>query len=409
MKKLIFFILVLLFGISIYFVFFHQDKSMKFIPKEADAVVLVDVKKIKRESVFSLLTHPSEWFKDSEIKSMVSSLNNSGVTTPDFLQICHLKNQQITDWSTILEISDREKFVAFLKNKKFTSEIPDHYEKDDFYVIIDGNYCFAGNSLSTVTNHRFYFKDEKSQQIFDADSFINGSSASITFLGEKNYSYAIELLEDEIEISNAKNTKIFKPIIAQLNKKNLLFNLNLDKKNTKNISEFWLKNRFDSLQIGETKMIVSLESVSDTIVTYEYDDNFNEVEKKSFQKLTQPNYIITSKSFNPAKTLEFLHKEKWINAENKFMNVPYQPVLLRENTNFFTVKSPKNPLSIDKNQKGNFIFFKNDPLLTNLTTNLSPSQKNLLSRIDNIFYGNQGADYVVKIKFKKGKMPLILK
>lgn len=409
MKKLIFFILVLLFAISVYYVFFHQDKSLKFIPKQADAVVLVDVKKVKRESVFSLLTNPSEWFKDSEMKSMVSSLNNSGLKIPDFVQICHLKNQKFTDWSTVLEISDREKLLAFLKEKKFISEIPNHFEKDDFYLIINGNYCFAGNSVSAVTNHRFYFENEKSPQNQAADAFINGASASISFLGEKNHNFAIEILEDEIEISNTKNIKIFKPLIAQLNKKNLLLNVNLDEKNTKNITEFWLNKKFDSLQLADFKMIANLESVNDTIVTYEYDDNFNEVEKKSFQKLTQPNYFISAKSSNPAKTLEFLNKNKWINSENQMIAIPFPPNLLSQNENIFTVKSLRKSLIIDKNQKGNFIFFKNDDLLNNLLLNFSPAQKKMLSKVESVFYGNEGANYLMKIKFKKGKMPLILK
>lgn len=409
MKKLIFFILFLLFAITAYFVFFHQDKSLKFIPKEADAIVLIDVKKLKRESVFSLLTHPSEWFKDSEIKSMVSSLNNSGIKTPDFLQICHFKNQKFTDWSTVLEISNLEKFTDFLEAKNFANHGNQFYVKDDFFVKIVGNYCFAATSINSLGNHLDSFRKDDQKKTSDADSFIKGTSASITFLGKKNYSYAIELLEDEIEISNAKNTKNFKPLIAQLRKKNLLFNANLDEKNTKTISEFWLNKKFDSLQLSDIKMIANLESVNDTIVTYEYDDNFNEVEKKSFQKITKPNYIISAKSLNPTKTLEFLKKEKWINAENQIITVPYQPNLVIENKDIFTVKSPENSLTIDKNQKGNFIFFKNDPLLINLIPNFSPSQKNLLSKIDHIFYGNEEADYLVKIKFKKGKMPLILK
>lgn len=405
MKKLIALLLVLLFGISIYFVFFHQDKSLKYIPKEADMVILVDVKKLKRESVISLITHPSEWFKNSEMKSMVSSLNNSGIKIPDFLQISHLKNQRYTEWSAVLEISDREKLLEFLKTKKFTSPLGHQiYEKDDFFVIIDDAYCFVGNSISTVTNHRYYFSNKNSQKIFDADSLINGT-ASISFMGEKNYSYAIELLEDEIEISNAKDTKNFKPLFTQLNKKNFLLNLNLDRKNTKNIADFLMFKEFSSTQIGDIKMVANLESVNDTIVTYEYDDNFNEVEKKSFQKLTHPNYFILAKSLNPTKTLEFFNREKWINSENQMVAIPYQPKLIRENENTFTVKSLRKPLVIDVNQKGNFILFKNDDLLTTLITNLSTSEKEVLSKVESVFYGNQGTDYLVKIKFRKGELP----
>lgn len=408
MKKLIPLLLVFIIGITIFFVFFYRDKTLKYIPDEADMVILVDVKNLKRESAFSLLRHPSEWFKKSEMKNVVSLLNNSGIKTPDFLQIFHLKNRQISDWSTVLELSDAEKFRKFLYDKKFILKATNIFQKDQIFVKIVQNHCFVGTSINDLNTVAENFHSKTERKIYNANSFINGSSAAISFIGEINYNFAIEILEDEIEISSSKNTKIFKPLIAQLNKKNLLLNLNLDEKNTKKIAEFLNFEELDSMQIADLKMIANLESVTDTIITYEYDDNFNEVEKKSVQKITQPNYLIEAKSSHAEKTLDYLNRKKWINAENQIIAIPFQPNIMRRNGNVFTVKSLRKPIATDKKQTGNFIFFKNDDLFHTLMMNFSPAQKKLLSTVESVFYGNQGADLYAKIKFKKGKMPLIL-
>jgi multidrug resistance efflux pump len=55
--------LVLVLAIACYFVFFHKDKSLQFVPENADAVALVDVKKLTRQYISSFITHPSQWFE----------------------------------------------------------------------------------------------------------------------------------------------------------------------------------------------------------------------------------------------------------------------------------------------------------------------------------------------------------
>jgi hypothetical protein len=91
------------------------------------------------------------------------------------------------------------------------------------------------------------------------------------------------------------------PVISKLLKTDSFLETELDAENIKNFVLFD-KTFADSSSINQMKASVHLEEVNDTIITYSYDDNFNEVEKKTFQKIIQPNYIIDFQSLNPEKT-----------------------------------------------------------------------------------------------------------
>ena len=106
-RNKILFSLFLLIAISVYYLFFYQNKTLKYLPENADVVVLIDVKKLAREAVFNFATNPSRWFEKSENKDDLFSLRNSGVKIPDFVQIFHLKNSQISEWYSVLEINNQ--------------------------------------------------------------------------------------------------------------------------------------------------------------------------------------------------------------------------------------------------------------------------------------------------------------
>ena len=157
------------------------------------------------------------------------------------------------------------------------------------------------------------------------------------------------------------------------------------------------------------KTSVHLEEENDTIITYSYDDNFNEVEKKIFQKIIQPNYIIDFQSSNPEKTELYFQNKKWINAQNQFTAIPFQPNLIIQNSKGFEIKSTRKPVQQSFNLNENYIFVKNNPLLLSFLKTLSPKEKKMISDIDYIFYGNRDQDYCLKVQFKKDDLPLILR
>ncbi|KQT24358.1 hypothetical protein ASG22_10125 [Chryseobacterium sp. Leaf405] len=409
MKKKLFVLAVFLLAMTIYFVFYHKDKTLKFVPKNADVIVLVDVKNLTRQYISSFVTNPSQWFGTKKTKENTISIYESGVKIPDFLQIFHLQNTKISDWYSVVELKDKKKFLAFLKQEKFIEKSENIFQRDNFFVKIEEKSCMFGTAdVSFNEIHKVLFQNSKND-IFNADSFIDGSLGSISFIsGARTRNFSIDVLSDEIEIKSI-STKDFSSLIAKLQQKNTFLETELDGENLKKLTSSFDKNMVDSSHINYLKATATLEQVNDTIISYGYDDNFNEVEKKTFQKIIQPNYMIALQSSNSDETEQFFRNKKWINAQNQFTAIPFQPNLIQKNKNNFEIKSTRKQIPWSANLNGNYIFIRNNALLLSSLKMLNANEKKLISNLDYIFYGNNAQDYFFKLKFKKEELPLILR
>ncbi|PWN64509.1 hypothetical protein [Chryseobacterium oncorhynchi] len=408
-KKKVIASLILLLAVMAYFVLFYKDKKLRFIPESADTVVLIDVKNLTRQYIFGLITNPSQWGSKTKGKNAVS-LRESGIIIPDFLQVFHLKGTGASEWYSAIELKDPQRFIAFLKQQKFTDKGKNLFQKDHVFLSIVGDKCIVGTSDSgfKVINKEIFQGSPKN--ILNADQFIQSTTGSISFLsGQKIQNFSIELKDDEIEIKNNSNLQFLNTIASKLQKGNQFLELELDKENIRNFTRFFNKNIEDSLQSTSLMVTSNLEQVNDTIISYEYDDNFNEVEKKSFQKITQPNYTIDIKSDDPNKIWEYFQSKKWINEENQFTAIPFLPNEIRRNSKGIIIKSTRKPVSLSPQLKENYILIRNSTLLYSSLKTLSNTEKKIISDIDYVLYGNKSKDYWVKIKAKNGELPLILR
>lgn len=325
-KKKIIVPLIVLLAITVYFVVFHKNKNLRYIPENADAVVLMDVKKLTGQYFFSLVTHPSHWSGSKTKGRSSGSLKEAGIRIPDFLQIFHLKDTKFSEWYSILELKDSGKFITFLKKQNFVDKGNNRFQKDQIFVAIYGNIGIVGTSDLAFETLQKKLLHTSSNAVLDADQFIHSTAGSISFIsGKKIQNFSIELNENEIEIQNNSNSEIFNSIGSKLQTGKHFLDLELDQENVRNFSRFFNKSIVDSSKIASVRVTADLEQVNDTIISYEYDDNFNEVEKKTFQKITQPNYTIDIKSNDPEKTWEYFQSKKWINNENQFTAIPFQP------------------------------------------------------------------------------------
>lgn len=408
MKKKLFAFVLLLFAGMMYFVFYHKQNTKIFSPQEADAIILIDTKKLTREYVYSLAGHPSLWF-ESKGKNKIS-FRKSGVKIPDFLQVFHLKSSKVSNWYSVFELEDRKTFLLFLKQQKFTDLGNQVFRKDVVFIKILGENLIIGSSsddFERINNQLFH---SSQANLFDADSLVTNGLGSIILNTKKgSHNLSVELRHDEIEIRNQSDSYDPSPVISKLLETDSFLETKLDAENIKNFSSIFDKTFADSSSVNEIKASVHLEEVNDTMITYSYDDNFNEVEKKTFQKIIQPNYIIDFQSLNPEKTELYFENKKWINAQNQFTAIPFQPNLITQNSKGFEIKSTRKTVQQSFNLNENYIFVKNNPLLLSFLKTLSPKEKKVISDIDYIFYGNRDQDYYLKVQFKKDDRPLILR
>lgn len=406
-KKYIFLIIIVLLSIGVYFLFFHKDKSLKYIPDNADIVVLVDVKKAKRQYISSYIAHPSKWFEEKNGAKNKISVTDSGLEIPDFLQIFHLNNTKISEWYTVLEINDKEKLSAFLKDRKFINDGKGTFKINQLFVKINGEKCIVGTSDLNFSNIGKPFSEKFRNNVLNADSFMDDGLGSISFISElRTQNFSIDLQDDEIEIKNKQNSTNFELLISDLYKKTQFLDAELDSENIKKIGSVFKENLIDSTSVNHLKMSANLTQVNDTIVSYEYDDNFNEIEKISYQKIVQPDYEIVLQTSNPEKAWTYFQNKKWINAKNQFTAIPFQPNLMSVNKNRISIKSTRKSVKINETKNQNYIFIKNNSLLLSSFKTLN---NQFFKDIEYLFYGNKNQNYTVKIKFKKEKYPLILR
>ncbi|KMQ63862.1 hypothetical protein ACM40_03550 [Chryseobacterium sp. BLS98] len=408
-KKLIVPLFVLL-AAAVYFVFFYKNKTLKFVPENADIVVLIDVKKLMGEYISSLITHPSKWSESQKKDKKIIPLKDSGIRIPDFLQIFHLKGTQFSEWYSVVELKDPQKFSVFLKNHQFISKGNNIFRKDQIFIKIEGENCILGTSdISFPSIQQFLFRSS-GKKTFTSDQFISSSLGSISFIsGQKIQNFSIELKADEIEMKNNADAVSFVGAISDIREKSHFLEAELDEQHMKNYARFFGKNLVDSAQIHYFKATADLEQVNDTIISYGYDDNFNEIEKKTVQKIIQPNYIIHLRASAPEKTWVYFQRKNWINTQNQFTAIPFQPNQIVRNGDGVIIKSIRKPIALSPELKENYIFIRNSPLLLSSLSTLISTEKKILSDIEYIFYRNNGQNYWMKIKAKKGELPLILR
>jgi len=405
MKKIFVFIAVLfLLAIAGYFVWSLKDKDLKSVPRNTDVLVLVDVKKLKEQYFFNYIKRPFIWFGDSKIAS-----KNNGLKVPDYIQIFHLKGASFSEWYCIFEISDKDKLVKFLNEKGFKLIKNNLYKKDQFSVKIEASKCIIGFSNSNFDKTTAEIFNSKFKNLY-ADELINNSVASVSYLAKsKIHKFAVYLNDDNIEIKTKTVDDYFSSMISDLDKQTSFLKLNLDSTNVKIASKLFNKKLSDSININSIFVVADLEMVKDKIISYGYDDNFNEVEKVSYQQILQPNYSINLETWKVEKTWNYFESKRWINAQNQFTNIPFQPNVIQKNGNRILIKSTREQIEFGQNFSGNYVFIKNNPLLINSIKLLSPSKKKTISNVDYGFYGNKGDYYYLKINLKKQKLPLILR
>lgn len=410
MKKKLIVSLIFLLATTIYFVFYHKKNPFTIVSANADVIILVDAKKLTRQYVYSLATHPSQWFgRKNEDKNSISILK-SGVEIPDFFQVFHLKNSKFSDWYSVFELKDRQKFITFLKQQKFTDQGNNIFRKDQVYIKLLDKNCIIGISDQGFERIDYQLLPSSKINTLNADELITNGLGSILFISDKaSQNFSIELNSDEIIIENNSNSYDPAPIISKLQQTISFIETELDAENIKNFSSIFDKTFAGSSQINYLKAAAELEQVNDTIITYGYDDNFNEIEKKTFQKIIQPNYVIDLQSSDSKKTQQYFENKKWINAQNQFTVIPFQPNLINTKENGFEIKSTRKPVFLSPVSHENYIFVRNTGLLSSSFKSLPAAEKKIISGLDYIFYGNKDQDYYLKLKFKEEELPLILR
>ncbi|WP_231427634.1 MULTISPECIES: DUF4836 family protein [Pedobacter] len=372
MKKFLKITAVLILSLLIFFVGtfkYRQYKANQIsIPKNATSLIKISIDEIYKSLAKNMIANPGYYFKSDLKKDTTSKLKDfdHGLSISAAIYLYSIDNQPNTALFTKLEIDDVKKFENFLKNvlqfnivkqkdginlaKSKLGNVALLYNKDYAAVAISG---MAANFNSTLND----ILDQKNNTSISDSQFSNltKSTQHIAFSNCSNEAY----INFESGTVKFDYTFLSKAIIPSKKPSHKKFD------NASTIS-FWMNADLKALHSNPLKIKntqLHQDSVlkyyrgyldfewlntlnqTDSIITYEYNDDFEKVEKVTLQKINIPNITVGIDA--DAKGLQnYLDQKDVINLNSGTINKSFFPlykVYVSKMNKQFLLSTGKNP------------------------------------------------------------------
>lgn len=339
---------------------FYKTFSKKDISANADMVVAIDVKKNIRTLLYYYITNPSQWGLNTIFKRHKDSLPQwkDAVKIPDYIFIFHVKEQPLSALYCSLILKNEEVFKKLLTLFNFKETIKENgqtayysyqlqiaiIKKDD--QLLFGNVAAKDTSLIDAVAHGLFNKADfiadsllanilapdnhftvwVNKNNFLKDAFIlngNFTNGQLQAEGLMQPSKQLELNQASFGIPDSSLLSIgFTQPLPEV------YNL-LPATLKTNISTA-INFNIDSLFIQQNKKylldVTGIINKTDSAVSYNYDDDFNKIEKVVVNKVQEPVFACTVFGEAPAQLFNYWVKNKNIepvNAGYLFTPIPF--------------------------------------------------------------------------------------
>jgi hypothetical protein len=110
-----------------YYKLFYKTYSETVVPKSADCIIALDIKRVINTAIWNVMTTPSQWKKITVFSSGKEEISwDDMIKVPDYVFAFHPAGHPVNAWYTVLEIKDMDDFAKGLQQY--------HFEKtDDLY------------------------------------------------------------------------------------------------------------------------------------------------------------------------------------------------------------------------------------------------------------------------------------
>ncbi|WP_298996908.1 hypothetical protein [uncultured Tenacibaculum sp.] len=316
--------------------FFRYNPTVIFagkVPVSAETVIHINLREIEYNILTSFLEHPLsqvDFKKSSAVKEKQRSLLDE-IEVPSSVFL-YTNQQEFKGFLISNKVSVKNDFVEVLKETGFKEEKVGKttiYRKQQITCVVNNNkvqVLFKVDKSASVSKELIETLDKGNYFSDDAEIFSNikKHKSPIAFSTNKGGFFKVLVDEGQLSVEGKlnENSDIFLPFkagfetdaIATISGK--LNTEKLAKILTENISEKFRKLTTLSLDSITTKWngamdfnLSSFVEKSDTIVTYEYDDDFNKVEKKEIQNTITPNVTF---NLEGEGLCEYLHEKEVI-------------------------------------------------------------------------------------------------
>ncbi len=327
---------LLIFG---YIKLFYKKIDYSAVPKSADYIVALDVKKITNTLIWNVITTPSQWDLSFSKSSTSDTIEwKDLIQIPDYVLVFHVKGQPIGTWYALLEIEDDNDFTKAMQQRQFIQQDSTHYSnaalgisllKKDKQIIITNIIDASNRNLNDVHKELLVQKSYVSKEIID--KIAKAKSHLAIYLSPNKF-----LEKDCIATANFDKEKLkincfFTPNAAFSFEENnfscapnSLFNLALSQPppalyglmndSLKNSISKAININIDSLLLPSNRYyqleITDIMPRVDSAISYTYDDDFNKVEKVVVNNIEEPSFNFTVAGDSASKVYN-----NWLNND----------------------------------------------------------------------------------------------
>lgn len=341
LKKVVFTVLIIV-GVLFTVGYFRYNPTVNIantIPAYADVVVRVNLRKIEYKILKDVVKHPFLYFSSSK-KTTKTNISKSKISLLDAIDIptdvfCYTNHNNLKNiWiSSVIKIDDKQKLLAFLEQEKFIkkqySSSVTLFTRNNFSCIVQNNelkLLYSFNKEKDIT-HILDFILKKNSYLLEKNKvidYLKNTGNLIAIATKKDGFIELGITKNKLFFLGNLNNDIgfFLPYKAQRNIKSLA---HISAKINKELLFSFVKNeqknkvkKLTTLSLDSIKkhwngevdaVITSFINQKDTIVTYEYDDDFNKVVKTTIQATIKPDLKV---KFGGSNFFNYLYNKQAI-------------------------------------------------------------------------------------------------
>ncbi|NMH88367.1 hypothetical protein [Flavivirga algicola] len=416
MKKKLAYLFVAIIIVVLVLYLFRYKRSLiveNKIPITATEIVHIDLRQIEHHLLVDAIKNPFKYisFKTEKKKERLSF--NEAISVPrNLLFFTNTSSFKGAWFSNIIELKNNAKLRSYLLQEGFEESIDETlelYRKDKMILAVSGENLLivykkqkqipVRTVIQSIFNETSFYKKDtdllKSISNSKSDMAYTNLNADFLDANFKNGCFEIKgklhsnLFIADAYAENPKHSIGF--LSTRINKDHQVFKSLISDKNKTKFREF-AKLSIDSIiDHWNGSAVINLKAVHkeiDTIVTYEYDDDFNKIEKKSVQELNIPHAVISLGS--DAKLYEYFYRGKAIQIidnDTLFAGMPLYKMYVRRhenNLNIFTQKQFESSFIKEKKYKLNTYIDISKYLDTPLEFSLMPNKKDYFQLLKDV-------------------------
>ncbi len=381
------------------------------IPISATEIVHIDLRQIEHHLLVDAVKNPFKYISFESKKEKNTPSFNKTIEIPRNLFFFTNKSNFKAAWfSNTIKITDSTEFKKFLLQKGFeksTDKKLELFSKGKVVIAVSGEDVLMvykeQQDISVNTVIQSIFKETNfCKKDHDLLKLISNSKSDISYTNLDSDFFEGDFKKGFFEIRGNVHSNLFITdtyseysknsvgfLATKINRYHKLFKSLLSDKNKRKFNQFTKLSVDSIVNNWNGSLVLGLKAVNtkiDTIVTYEYDDDFNKIEKKSIQELKIPDATIALGS--DASLYEYFYTHKAVQILEKdtlFVSIPLYKMYAQrqENSlNIFTLKHFDNSLLKEKKYKLNAYLDIKKYLENPLEFSLIPVKNDYFKQLD---------------------------